>query len=257
MVNDNRHSEYILELRLLSEAVFRNGEKERNLAQSRAQTDACGFVYFHAKSLKGQLKRQALWLVQQYVAMGEQGETRARAFLDSMDTLFGVNVWELERAWEPRDFMRGYLKMKQQANGLRGQGIMKLTHLELPPEVREYFRDMVTGGEEFSIHDLIEAQTHIRTEIQLEAGQAKEKMLNTYQAVKRGLVFQSRLFFEENPAAVLPDLLRIISSLDRIGAGVHRGRGQVEAKLLIDGKNALEWIDMKGGAARNDVVSGY
>lgn len=256
MTTNNPHDEYILEVRLRSDALFKSGEKERNLVQSRAQTDAYGFVYFHAKSLKGQLKHQALWLVRQYIAMGETGHSRACAFLDSMDMLFGINTWELERAWEPQDFMRGYLAMKQKERGLRGQGIMKLTHLELPPKVKAYFQGMVTVGE-FSVHDLIDAQTHIRTEIQLEEGHIKQKMLNTYQAVKRGLVFQSRLYFEEDPSAALPDLMRIISSLDRVGAGVHRGRGQVEARLLINGKNAVEFVNREGGAAQHDVVPRY
>lgn len=256
MPSNNEVSEYILELRLLSETVFSSGEKERNLVQSRALTDRYGFVYFHAKSLKGQLKRQALWLVQQYIAMGEAGKIRAKAFLDSMDILFGVNKWELEKAWTPQDFMHSYLHCKQEVGGLRGQGIMKLTHLELPQVVRDYFRNIV-GSAEFSVHDLIAAQTHIRTEIQLEEGVVKDRMLNTYQAVKKGLVFQSRLFFDEDPTSVLPDLLRILYSLDRVGAGIHRGRGEVEAKLLKNGKDAREWVHMKGGEGADDLVSGY
>lgn len=256
MINNNQPAKYVLEIRLLSDAIFRNGEKERNLVQSRAQTDEFGFVYYHAKSLKGQLKRQGLWLVQQYIEMGEAGRIRAYALLDSLDKLFGINTWELKQAWKPQSVMQDYLTMKQQKDGLQGQGIMKLTHLQMPPMVKAYFRDLVASGE-FSVHDLIDAQTHIRTEIQLEERVIKDKMLNTFHVVKRGLVFQSWLDFEEDPSAVLQDLLRIVSSLDRIGAGIHRGHGQVEAALWINGRNALELIDMEGGATEHDVVSGY
>ncbi|MEK4372389.1 hypothetical protein [Paenibacillus sp. FSL R5-0473] len=240
-------NEYVLELRLLSEAIFASGEKERNLVQSRALSDDYGFVYFHAKSLKGQLKRQALWLLRQYIAIGKGNYAQAYDFLYSMDVLFGVNTWELGKAWGLEEFMSGYLKYRQAEKGLRGQGMMKLTHLELPHEVKDAFRTIIDSSE-FSIHDLISAQTYIRTEIQLEEGIVKDKMLNTYQAVKKGFVFQAQIFFEEDPTQVLPDLLRIICSLDRIGAGVHRGRGEIEATLLINGKDARQELQLGGGA---------
>ncbi|KAA9004868.1 hypothetical protein F4V43_09555 [Paenibacillus spiritus] len=235
-------AEYVLELLLLSETVFSSGEKERNLVQNRSLADSEGFVYYHAKSLKGRLKRQGLWLLQQYIAMGEEGKSRAYALLDSMDTLFGISVWELRHAWTPQDFMSNYLERKQSEGGLRGQGIMKLTNLELPQEVRAYFRDAIRKGE-FSTHDLIAAQTHIRTQIQLEEnGTVKDKMLNTYQAIKKGLVFHSRLFFDEDPSDVLADLARIVYSMERIGANIHRGRGEIESRLLINGQDAREYL---------------
>ncbi|MEK4529885.1 RAMP superfamily CRISPR-associated protein [Paenibacillus sp. FSL H8-0104] len=243
MENSN---EYVLELRLLSEAVFASGEKERNLVQSRVLSDEYGFVYFHAKSLKGQLKRQALWLLRQYIAIDRKDDyAHAYAFLHSMDVLFGVNTWELVNAWDLEKFMNDYLQHEQSGKGLRGQGIMRFTHLELPHEVKNAFRELIDTNA-FSSHDLTSAQTYLRTEIQLEEGIVKDNMLNTYQAVKKGLVFQSRIFFEENPSEVLPDLLRIIYSLDRIGAGVHRGRGEIETKLLIDGIDAQQVLHLGG-----------
>ncbi|WP_059050892.1 hypothetical protein [Paenibacillus senegalimassiliensis] len=240
------NDKYVLELRLLSETIFASGEKERNLVQSRALSDEYGFIYFHAKSLKGQLKRQALWLLRQYISMGYlDNYAHAYDFLHSMDVLFGVNTWELENAWDLREFMRNYLQHMQAEKGFRGQGIMRLTHLELPQEVKNAFRDLI-DSKVFSSHDLISAQTYIRTEIQLDDGVVKDKMLNTYQAVKKGLVFQAHLFFNEDPTQVLPDLLRIICSLDRIGAGVHRGRGEIEAKLLINGNDARQELCLEG-----------
>lgn len=237
--------EYVLEIRLLSEAIFASGEKERNLVQSRALSDDYGFVYFHAKSLKGQLKRQALWLLRQYIAIGKGDYAQAYNFLHSIDALFGVNTWELGKAWGLEEFMSDYLKYMQIEKGLRGQGMMRLTHLELPHEVKDAFRAMIES-DAFSSHELISAQTSVRTEIQLDEGIVKDGMLNTYQAVKKGLVFQAKIFFEEDPSQVLLDLLRIICSLDRIGAGVHRGRGEIEAKLLINGKDARHELQLGG-----------
>lgn len=237
--------EYIIEIKLRSETIFASGEKERNLVQSRALSDEYGFVYFHAKSLKGQMKRQALWLLRQYIAIGNGNYDRAYEFLHSMDRLFGVNTWEVEEAWGLKEFLRDYLSHVP-GHRLQGQGIMKLSHLELPQQVKDYFADLIDSNE-FSSHDLITAQTHIRTEIQLENDVIKDKMLNSYQAVKKGLVFQSRLFFDDHPGPLLPDLSRIIYSMERIGAGVHRGRGEIEARLLIDGMDARDVLHLNGG----------
>ncbi|MRN53123.1 hypothetical protein [Paenibacillus monticola] len=241
MISDNS---YVIEICLRSEAIFGSGEKERNLVQSKALTDAEGFVYFHAKSLKGQLKRQAIWLQQQYDSFDrEQGV----AFQGSIAALFGLNSWELDES-----IAEPYKKV------LREHGIMKFSHLELPASVREYFRamlaeDRANGYIQLSQHDLIEAQTHIRTGIQC----GKDKMLTTFHTVKKGLIFYSTLTFDEDPAVHLPALTRIVYSLNRIGANIHRGRGEVSARLLVNGVETKGNIGLEGGGVSRAILSGY
>lgn len=226
---------YQIEIKICSEAIFTSGETESNLVQSRAQTDVYGFVYFHAKTLKGQLKRQAFWLLKQYAAMDSSaGETRTHAFYESIVRLFGINKAEIESNENRHKFK--YYGRRQDS------GLMKLSNLELDERLRTYFIAQQKIDEEkdycrISPHDLIAAQNHIRTGIQLENGVAKNKMLNTFHTVRKGLTFYSTVSFEEEVnSALIDDLARIVYSFRRIGAGSHRGRGEIEASLLIDGK---------------------
>ncbi|NGP61239.1 hypothetical protein FLT15_23695 [Paenibacillus thiaminolyticus] len=244
--------DYKIEVRLHSEAIFSSGEKERNLVQSKVLADRYGFVYFHAKSLKGQLKRQAFWLLNQYKEFDRE---RAKSFFASIVVLFGINKEEIERflpkmfTQDDPDFQKVYCQQQP--------GILRFGHLELDEQVRNRFialqaEDGEEGYYRITPHDLIEAQTHIRTGIQLEDGKIKDRMLTTYHTVKRGLIFYSSITMEpysydaEGPRRVesqdmsnhLANLQRIVSSFRRIGAGIHRGRGEVAARLLVDGKEA-------------------
>lgn len=233
-----KHS-YKIEVRICSEAIFSSGEKERNLVQNKVLADRYGLVYFHAKTLKGQLKRQAFWLLRQYQGFDIQ---RAESFLQSIVKLFGINRAELE--WMAPALLQTYPPSCP--------GIMKFGHLQLDERIRNYFialqsEDAEDGYYQISPHDLIEAQTHIRTGIQLEQGMAKDKRLTTYHTVREGLVFYSSLSFDEDPSAYLEDLQRMVCSLDRIGAGIHRGRGEVEAFLLTNGRKVDHINGREGG----------
>ena len=235
---------YQIKVEICSETIFTSGEKESNLIQTRAQTDVHGFVYFHAKTLKGQLKRQAFWLLKQYAAMDPSaGKVRTQAFYESVVRLFGINKEEINS------------KCKLEYSEQRPEpGLMKLSNLELDERLTNYFIAQQKIDEEkdyyrISPHDLIAAQTHIRTGIQLEHGVAKNRMLNTFHTVRKGLIFYSTLSFDEEvSSALINDLARIVYSFRRIGAGIHRGRGEIKASLLIDGEE-MQWI--KTGGERN------
>jgi hypothetical protein len=220
-------STYQIQVRLQSEAIFASGEKERNLVHSKALTDPYGFVYFHAKSFKGQLKKQAFWLWKQYEKVDSQ---RADSFLHSLITLFGINKLEI-----------GAYGIGNRVGVKENSGIA-LTNLELSEPLRNYFINLMVeeveeGYIHFSASDLVEAQTNIRTQIELENGTAKDNRLTTTQTVKEGLIFYSTVTFLDPPTEkLLADLKRIVNSFSRIGAGIHRGRGEVEARLLCNGK---------------------
>lgn len=227
------NSNFTVKVEICSEAIFTNGESEGNLVQSVALTDAHGFVYFHAKTLKGQLKRQAFWLLDQYASIDAlTGGNRSISFLDSIIILFGINKEEND-----------YISERYQYDLVRKNeaGILKISNLELDKKIRDYFIALQQADEEenyyrISPHDLIEAQTHIRTGIEIEKGIAKDKMLNTYHTVREGLIFYSDLIIEEDlrerHEMVVRDLQRIICSFRRIGAGIHRGRGLIKTELI-------------------------
>lgn len=221
-------STYQVQVQLQSEAIFASGEKERNLVHSKALTDPYGFVYFHAKSFKGQLKKQAFWLWKQYKKVNPQ---RADSFLHSLITLFGINKQEIKA-----------YQIENKVGRFKENSGIALTNLELAESIRNYFINLMVeeveeGYIHFSASDLVEAQTNIRTQIELENGTAKDKRLTTIQTVKEGLIFYSTVTFLEPPTEnLLVDLKQIVNSLNRIGAGIHRGRGEVEACLLCNGK---------------------
>lgn len=231
-MNDQKQKqEYQIEVEICSETIFTAGEVEGNLVRTRALTDENGFVYFHAKTLKGQLRRQALWVLRQYENIDSYNGTKAaESFKNSIDYLFGKE-------------------------GGNNAGALKLGNLELPLMVREYFiimqqQDLKKEYYRISAHDLIEGQTQIRTGIQIdESGTAKDKMLTTYHTVKDGLIFYSDISFEntdENFEKYLEDFIKIIYSFRRIGAGIHRGRGEIKARLLLSGKE-INLEKYKGG----------
>nr|WP_131464525.1 RAMP superfamily CRISPR-associated protein [Acetivibrio straminisolvens] len=230
-------SEYKIKVKICSEAIFNSGERERNLVQTKVLSDPYGFVYFHAKTLKGQLKRQAFWLLKQYAKIDYiKGTNHAASFIKSYEKLFG------EPNEDEKEIIKKYVK--EYESKWKSPGLMRLSNLELDIAIRNYFINLQNEDKEndyyrISPHDLIEAQTNIRTNIQLDDGIVKDKMFHSFHTVKDGLTFYSTISFEEdvsetNEPDLLKDLSRIIRSFRRIGAGIHRGRGEIEAHLLFE-----------------------
>jgi len=251
----SKYKEYQIEIEICSEAIFTSGEKERNTVQTKAQTDPYGFVYFHSKTLKGQLKKQAFWLLDKYISSDKD---KAQSFYQSIVTLFGTNADETRRLEEK------YNKKNEEVIKLnknpQNPGIIRLSNLELDKELRDYFISFYKKSDKedekeyyrISPHDLIEAQTHIRTGIQIKDGIVKNHMFNTFHTVRKGLVFSSTLTFDETENKitdeVIEDLANIVYSLRRIGAGIHRGRGEATARLLQgEGKKPYYEVKAKEG----------
>lgn len=174
---------------------------------------------------------------------------KAQSFYQSIVTLFGTNADETRRL--ERKYNEEVIKLNKDS---QNPGIMRLSNLELDKELRDYFigfyKDEKGENEYYRIspHDLIEAQTHIRTEIQIKDGVVKNHMFNTFHTVREGLVFYSTLTFDETENKitdkVTEDLACIVYSLRRIGAGIHRGRGEVTARLL-QGEEKKPYYDIK------------
>lgn len=221
-----------IRIKLLSEAIFDSGEQVANHVHSQALSDDYGCVYYHAKTLKGVLKRQAFWLYQVYRAMGR--EDAAMDFIQAVADLFGFH--------EEEEKLYGI------ENVTWRQGYMRLGNLQLPSSVRQQVHNWLTihANQDntksepyihFSPQDMLEAQTNVRTMIQMEDGLVKDRMFTSFHTVKQGLVFESVVEFDQYPAiSHVQHLARIVRSLERIGAGENRGYGRVDATLWINGK---------------------
>lgn len=222
-----------IRIELFSEAIFTSGDGENNLVQTKAQTDEYGFVYLHAKTLKGQLKNHAIWLLKQYIHIDVD---YAKKFYDALIYLFGISKKENKKILEFYDSQ--YICDKQEC-----QGALKISNLMLNKKIRDEYKLLYENDEKLdyfnmSPNDIIEAQTNVRTYIQLENGLAKEKMLNTFHTIKKGLVFYSDISFicgdkpNQSDENLTLCLYEVINSFRRLGAGIHSGRGEVKSSLI-------------------------
>lgn len=229
-------NKYLLKITLKSEAVFNSGEEEQNLVNDKVLADEFGFVYFHGKTLKGQLRKKAKWIEEKIEKI--KGKEGARPFNESIIKLFGS------------EFSGGKEHQKESSKMLipRQRGIMTITNLELPKDIRNYFKNINDyNDEDYKItpYDMIKAQTQKRTRIQIEeSGTVENGMIMTYHTVKDGLAFYSEIgFLERIDFKDLISLNIVVKSLDSIGSSINRGRGKIKAELLKKNGKAIEEIE--------------
>lgn len=241
-------NKYLLKITLKSEAIFNSGEEEQNLVNDKVLADEYGFVYFHAKTLKGQLRRRARWLGNKLAKIN--GEDNIPAYEESIIKLFGSEYQGGSVQSKSGDKKNEELNTR--VPDYNHRGIMTLTNLELEKELRDYFRSINNDDNENDLeykitpYDMIEAQTNRRTRIQLgEGGTCEEHMMMTYHTVKDGLVFYSEInLLDEINGKDLAVLNAIVNSLDNIGSSINRGRGKIKAVLLNDKREKVEASDL-------------
>lgn len=235
---------YFLKITLKSEAIFNSGEEEQNLVSDKVLADEYGFVYFHAKTLKGQLRKRAEWLRNKLLQI--KGEEKIKAYEKSIVKLFGSE-------YQGNKVKNSLSKAKKNRDtDYNHRGIMTLRNLELSEELRDYLKfinsNRDTDNLEYKItpYDMIEAQTNRRTRIQIgEDGTNEESMMMTYHTVKDGLVFYSEInFLDEIDKKDLTALNAIVNSLEYIGSSINRGRGKIKAELLINKIEKIEACDL-------------
>ncbi|WP_425448646.1 RAMP superfamily CRISPR-associated protein [Dethiothermospora halolimnae] len=213
-------SSYKIRVELLSEGIFNSGEEQKNSVNNKVLTDKDGFVCYHAKTLKGVLKERGELIGKNLLSISSKADIIEDLLLELFGSRFNDNsISETKK------------------------GIMNLSNLEINGEVKKIIKEInildseSDGYKGITKYDLIEAQTNIRTHIQLEEGIIKDKRLGSYHTVKNGLIFISDINFDREPAKDQVALLNIIvNSLDYIGGCTNRGRGKVKAVLLKDDK---------------------
>lgn len=247
-----------IEVELKTETIFNSGESDSNIVHTKVLTDVDGFVYFHSKTLKGQLKDRAFWLYDRYSESGD-GKEKAKKMANVIAYLFGIEEQELISRYpneensvknsEPKNFKDSLdydLYPSFQKNPLYCEGHLKIGCLEFSQEFKSMFNQLKKTNDRtaeeyirFSNDALIKAQTNIRTSISIgENGVTKDKFLGKYHTVRAGFKFEANLdFIPENDTKVdvsefEPELKMIVMALDRIGASTNRGRGKVSSRLI-------------------------
>lgn len=210
-----------------SEAFFNSAESDGNLINQKALTDDYGLVYYHGKTLKGQLKDIGFWIYKKYMNVDC---LKANKFLDIFLFLFGSSKQELME--------RGITS----SIPVNLEGAMKLSSLELDEETKSFFKDWFEFEHQknyitLTKDELIKAQTNDRTQIKIIDGIVKSGCLMTFQTVKEGLIFESSIEIDEDSlyseVEIFEVLVRIVSGFRKIGAGVNRGRGNIKTSLVI------------------------
>ncbi|WP_026895709.1 RAMP superfamily CRISPR-associated protein [Clostridiisalibacter paucivorans] len=229
-------NKYLLKITLKSEAIFNSGEEEQNLVNDKVLADELGFVYFHGKTLKGQLRKKAKWIEEKIEKI--KGKEGVKPFKQSIIKLFGS------------EFGGGKEQLEESSQIVipSQRGIMTITNLELPKNIRDYFKNINDyKDEDYKItpYDMIKAQTQKRTRIQIkESGTVENGMMMTYHTVKDGLVFYSEIgFLERIDFKDLISLNIVVKSLDSIGSSINRGRGKIKAELLNENCKLIKEIE--------------
>ncbi len=216
---------YKLEVKIDSEAIFNSGESDGNIVQMKVLTDEDGFVYYHSKTLKGQLKDVALWIYKEYKKLDDK---KAKRFIEIVCELFGFNKEEYE-----------YHQIDTTIK-LYELGKLKVGHLELDEETKDFFYKWFEVEKDksyitLSKHELIQAQTKIRTNISIVDGVVKKGGLVNFHTVRQGLTFYSTIEVDDTVVdeKEITEVLKLITGgFKRIGANAHRGRGCITAEII-------------------------
>jgi CRISPR/Cas system CSM-associated protein Csm3 (group 7 of RAMP superfamily) len=226
---------YIIKITLESEAVFNSGEEDRNLVNEKVLSDEDGFVYLHAKTFKGILRQRGKWICDKLGGIYEEFDNNI------IDRMFGTQGNPI------LDDDTEYIGSTT--------SILQIGNLELNDDIKEIFRLFNTSedGIDYKItpYELEQAQTNIRTKIKIgEKGVVQEHRTMAYHTVKKGLEFYSNVNLNINNAKerVKYELLLalIVNNIDKIGASVNRGRGQVKGELLYENKEKVR-LDVTEG----------
>lgn len=231
-----------IEVELITETIFSSGESDSNIVNNKALTDKDGFVYFHSKTLKGQLKDRAFWIYDCY-RFSTNGEKEARRMANAIAYLFGIEEEELQSRYpvkKDQESFISYLEEGFQTKPLYCEGHLKIGNLEFNKDFRDALKSLQNGEngyKNYSEDALIKAQTNIRTNISVgENGVVENKHLGQYHTVQNGFKFESILeyipFNDKKASSFKDELSLIVKSLKRIGASTNRGRGKVVAYLV-------------------------
>lgn len=241
-----------IQVTLKTEAIFNSGEADSNIVHSKALTDDNGFVYFHSKTLKGQLKDRAFWLYDRY-SEASDGKDSAKKMANAIAYLFGIEQEELMSRY-PKDKSNKYTEFVErldetiQRDPLYCEGHLKIGNLEFDEELRELLNEVKSSFSEdgnyinFSNDALIKAQTNIRTSISIgKNGVTEDKFLRKYHTIRSGFKFESKIEYiptnDEKAKSFESELKMIVKSLDRIGSRTNRGRGKVVSKFIESSSN--------------------
>jgi len=205
---------YIIEIELLSEAIFGSGQSVPGLVDTDIVHDEYGFPYMKAKTFKGNLRKSAEEIVE---LLKYKYKKDYSVYLEE---LFGKSN-----------------------NWLDNQNSLKFSDCCLDENVRKILINAVLE-KKIRNDEILDSLTEIRSFTSIDAdGSAKKGSLRQARVIKRGLKFYTTL---ESSLELTDIKLSIIAaavcSLRHIGSMRTRGKGEVSCRLLKRNGGLLEDI---------------
>ena len=203
-----------IRLTLKSAATFGSGDGVAGLVDREVEQDADSFPYLRGKTLKGLLVEAAENVL---YALEQQGQADWKKHKQS---LFG----QPGRGWDER-------------------GKCHVGDAQLPESLRLHLLQARKGDAYlFSKERVLESLTAIRRQTAVNPNGAPDHAsLRAMRVLLPGIVLESELTFDR--AANDEEMMLLATAvldLRRAGVGRNRGRGRVQADLLIDGKVATK-----------------
>lgn len=198
----------ILQITLLSDALFGSGSSIPGLVDKDVALDQRGCPYIHGRTVKGLLNEVCADLLYSLDYMD--------VWVDAADALFGIPGSKHDT-----------------------QGILHVGHAELPQDLRnaiDYHQRPTKENiaERWTRNEIIESLTAIRQQTAIEVDGAPDPhTLRAIRVVIRQTVFHAPLTVQRNLNEHEQGLLAAcVKGLRRAGSARNRGRGRLTVKLL-------------------------
>ena len=203
-----------IEIKLLSETIFGNGENTSNSVDNEVLQDKLGIPYMKGKTFKGKLREEAEAVANLLEDNNETG------YVDAVNSMFGK---------EGED---------------KSLETLKFSNCEISENIRNILLEEIENGN-ITKEEITGAFTNVRNFTKIgHNGIAEEGSLRQTRVVKKNLKYYVDINCKRKLTSIEKGILACsIKALKNIGAMESRGKGQVQCRLLNNNKDVtLDYI---------------
>lgn len=212
-----------LKLTLLNDATLGRGDGVAGLVDAEVQHDAYGLPYLGGKTLKGLLAAECAEILH---TLALSKNNQMDKWQEAATSLFGIPGSDMETA-----------------------GRLIVGNAQLPDDLRRWiqadFRGLNEADKGKRQRANLASLTAVRkqTAVDAQTGAAKDNTLRTMRVIVRGVSLTARLDFTKPiPERACWLLAAAAQALRRAGTGRNRGRGRVQATLLNEQNEPVNWF---------------
>lgn len=198
----------LVEIELISEAVFGNGESTTSFVDMEILKDENNIPYFKGKTFKGKLREEAE-KISDYLLVNRE----------AVEELFGREDGEYSK--------------------------LKFSDCKIDKDILNNIQYGINEGE-FSKNDVEKAFTDIRTFTSIdENGVTKKGSLRQCRVVKKGIKLYCTITYDKLTNEERGLIACSISALRNIGTMESRGKGEVVCRIIREGKDVTNKMIQK------------